>query len=251
AGQFFMIKPCRSSVFLGRPFSAALWEEALKDEEEIRRRRRRGRAYIKYVTSNTVTFLIARRGKGTGEILALRLGDRAELSGPLGNSWTDFLPPVTAPGDKPLALVAGGIGVAPLSALAAELAEDSFDFYLGLRTGFKTMEEKAGLLGPALLNPRKLIIASEDGKEGLRGKIPDFLENGAYRAVFACGPEPMLKAAAAKCRETLTPCYISLERRMACGAGACLGCTVTTTGGNRRCCADGPVFNAEEVIFDE
>jgi NAD(P)H-flavin reductase len=246
-----MIKPCRSSVFLGRPFSAALWEEALKDEEEIRRRRRRGRAYIKYVTSNTVTFLIARRGKGTGEILALRLGDRAELSGPLGNSWTDFLPPVTAPGDKPLALVAGGIGVAPLSALAAELAEDSFDFYLGLRTGFKTMEEKAGLLGPALLNPRKLIIASEDGKEGLRGKIPDFLENGAYRAVFACGPEPMLKAAAAKCRETLTPCYISLERRMACGAGACLGCTVTTTGGNRRCCADGPVFNAEEVIFDE
>jgi NAD(P)H-flavin reductase len=61
----------------------------------------------------------------------------------------------------------------------------------------------------------------------------------------------MLKAVAAKCKATGVPCFISMEKRMACGVGACLGCTVHTVSGNRRCCADGPGFKAEEVIFDE
>jgi NAD(P)H-flavin reductase len=60
----------------------------------------------------------------------------------------------------------------------------------------------------------------------------------------------MLKAVAAKCKAAGTPCFISMERRMACGVGACLGCTVATVKGNRRCCADGPIFNAEEVLFE-
>jgi NAD(P)H-flavin reductase len=59
----------------------------------------------------------------------------------------------------------------------------------------------------------------------------------------------MLRAAAARCREAPVPCRVSLERRMACGVGACLGCTVAAAGGSRRCCADGPIFKAEELAF--
>jgi NAD(P)H-flavin reductase len=60
----------------------------------------------------------------------------------------------------------------------------------------------------------------------------------------------MLKALASLCKTREVPCFISMERHMACGVGACLGCTVRTTQGNRRCCADGPIFRAEEVLFD-
>jgi NAD(P)H-flavin reductase len=142
----------------------------------------------------------------------------------------------------PPALIGGGIGIAPLAAFGAELAPGSFDFYAGFKTGS---------FCPEGLRPRSLVIATEDGSAGLRGRIPDFLEPAAYSAVYACGPEPMLKAVAGACKNAGVPCFISVERRMACGVGACLGCTVGTTGGNRRCCADGPIFRAGEFLFDE
>jgi NAD(P)H-flavin reductase len=155
-------------------------------------------------------------------------------------------------GSGQIALVGGGIGIAPLIALVSELPDEPFDFY----AGFKTMSAKRNnheydwLLGPALSSAGELILATEDGARGKKGRIPDFLDPGKYRAVCACGPEPMLKAVAAKCKAAGTPCFISMERRMACGVGACLGCTVATVKGNRCCCADGPVFNAEEVLFE-
>jgi NAD(P)H-flavin reductase len=253
AGQFFMLKPKRSSVFLGRPFSVALWEPAAEDEHVIRNKVR-GRknpherhVMAKYLNSNTVQFLIARRGKGTEELSNLRTGEKVELTGPLGNAWADFVPA----GEKPIALAGGGIGIAPLRALIAELPEGGFDFYAGFKTGFQDQETKYALLGPALFGANNLLIASEDGKDGVQGLIPDFLETEKYRAVCACGPEPMLKAVAARCKTAGVPCFVSMERRMACGLGACLGCAVSTVHGNRRCCADGPVFNAEELIFNE
>jgi NAD(P)H-flavin reductase len=225
AGQFFMIKPRRSAVFLARPISVAQWQ------------------------NNTLSFLIALRGKGTRELAAMQSGEKAELIGPLGNAWLDFLPSVENGGAQPIALVGGGIGLAPLNALLAVQTKYQFDLYAGLRTGFNNAEEKAALLGAA--GAANIIIATEDGKEGFKGRIPDFLEPEKYAAVCACGPEPMLKAVAAKCKIANVSCFISMERRMACGVGACLGCTVRTVSGNRRCCADGPVFKAEEVIFDE
>jgi len=230
AGQFFMVKPKRSAVFLARPISVARFE------------------------SDTVRFLIARRGGGTLELAALRPGDEAELIGPLGNTWADFLSAVKNGNDKPIALIGGGIGLAPLQALLYEKTEYRFDLYAGFRTGFKNQDEKAALLGPADHKASNIIIATEDGTEGLKGRVPDFLEAGKYAAVCACGPQPMLKAVAAKCAAmgaAGVPCFISMERRMACGTGACLGCTVKTANGNRRCCIDGPIFKAEEVIFDD
>jgi NAD(P)H-flavin reductase len=193
--------------------------------------------------SALVRFLIARRGRGTGELAALGTGEKAELTGPLGNAWADMAAASEQAGPRrPPALIGGGIGTAPLAAFGADLEPGSFDFYAGFRTGS---------FGPEGLQPRSLIIASEDGSAGLRGRIPDFLEPAKYSAVYACGPEPMLKAVAGACKKAGVPCFISVERRMACGAGACLGCTVRTTGGNRRCCADGPIFRAEELLFDE
>jgi NAD(P)H-flavin reductase len=248
-----MVRPARSSVFLGRPISAAKWEQAAEDQNFIRKKLRGKKSpyqrhiTTQYLNNNTVQFLAVRRGAGTRELADLRTGEEAELTGPLGNAWADLLPA----GTKPIALVGGGIGIAPLKALIAEQENGDFDFYAGFRTGFRNLEEKAGLLGPALLGAQNLIIASENGKDGLKGRIPDFLEPAKYRAICACGPEPMLQAVAAKCKAAGVPCFISLERRMACGVGACLGCTVATVNGNRRCCADGPIFPAEEVLFDE
>ena len=228
AGQFFMLKPKRSAVFLGRPVSVALWEPE----------------------SRVIKFLIALRGRGTGELASMRIGEEAELTGPFGNAWTDFLPDTQMSGGKPVALVGGGIGIAPLEALCIERPECHYILYAGFRTGFKNTGDKDPLPMAAWLKGPEIIIATEDGSAGLKGRITDFLEPQRFSAVCACGPEPMLKAVAAKCTGVHVPCFISMERRMACGAGACLGCTIRTVGGNRRCCADGPIFCAGEVIFD-
>jgi NAD(P)H-flavin reductase len=201
--------------------------------------------------SGAVRFLIARRNRGTEELAAMRPGETAELTGPLGNAWGDFFPAIPGGEKKKTALIGGGIGIAPLLALSAELPRFSFDFYAGFKTRLGGGEEEHGLLGPALLNAKETIIAAEDGDEGRKGRIPDFLDPSLYQAVYACGPEPMLKAVTASCGLAGTPCFISMEKHMACGVGACLGCTVRTINGNRRCCAGGPIFRAGEIFFDE
>jgi NAD(P)H-flavin reductase len=225
AGQFFMIKPKRSAVFLGRPISMAIWQP------------------------DTILFLIAKIGRGTAELASMRTGEEVELIGPLGNAWTDFLP-VETNNAKPIALIGGGLGIAPLNALLCEETGHVFDLYAGFKTGFKNMEERTALLGTAI-SAQNIIIASEDGKSGQKGLITDFLVPENYAAVCACGVKSMLKAVAEKCIAKGVPCFISMESRMACGVGACLGCAIKTVNGNRRCCADGPIFRAEEVIFDD
>jgi NAD(P)H-flavin reductase len=227
AGQFFMIKPERSSVFLPRPVS------------------------VESFVGGKLRFLIAVRGKGTRELAAMRAGESAEISGPLGNCWEDFLPRETrGDGATAIALVTGGIGIASLSSLAAAFPNLKFDYYVGVKIGFKNAAEEAAFLGEAAFHHRRLLVASEHGS-GHRGLITNFLEPAEYLLVFACGPQAMLKTVAAMCREAAVPCRVSMERHMACGVGACLGCTVATTGGSRRCCADGPIFKAEELVFDE
>ncbi|MHB9293608.1 dihydroorotate dehydrogenase electron transfer subunit [Hollandina sp. SP2] len=222
AGQFFMLKPQRSSVFLGRPLSVASWKPPDPDQG----------------SAGLVGFSIAKRGKGTRELAALQCGELAELTGPLGNYWGSLDP---EPLQGPIALVGGGIGIAPCAAFAEELPPGTFDFY----GGFKSLP-----FGVEKIPPGSCIIATEDGSQGRQGRILDFLEPARYRRVYACGPEPMLKAVASLCKTLEVPCFISMERHMACGVGACLGCTVRTTQGNRRCCVDGPIFRAEEVRFD-
>ena len=221
-GQFFLIKPRRTGIYLGRPISAAGWKPG-------------GSA------GSILRFLVARRGRGSRELVDLRPGEEAELSGPLGNCWAQAeIPP------GPVALVGGGIGIAPLLAFVPELDARPFDFYAGFRTGSFGLEN----IEARPPGPRSLIIATEDGSRGMKGFITDFFAPSGYSGVFACGPEPMLRVVGDACIACGVPCFISMEKHMACGVGACLGCTVKTTLGNRRCCADGPIFKAEEVCFD-
>ncbi|MDR2135366.1 MAG: dihydroorotate dehydrogenase electron transfer subunit [Treponema sp.] len=232
AGQFFMIRAQRGSPFLPRPISVYRWDGV----------------------SRRLSFLVLKKGRGTGELGQLRAGEGAALTGPLGNRWKDFLPQAiprgetgdgdTPPGEAVLggapALVGGGIGIAPLAALGDELG-GGFDLYAGFRSasfGLESLRDRAA----------SLLVASEDGSEGRRGRIPDFAEYRGRPCVFACGPLPMLRAVAEQCRIAGVPCYVSMERSMACGVGACLGCTVKTAAGNRRCCADGPIFPAADIF---
>ncbi|MDR3161100.1 MAG: dihydroorotate dehydrogenase electron transfer subunit, partial [Spirochaetaceae bacterium] len=227
-GQFFLIKPKRSAVFLGRPISVAAWEPE-----------REG-------------FLIARRGRGTGELDDLYAGEEAELTGPLGNAWGDFPPPVNRESADAgvVALVGGGAGIAPLRFLAAELPPRSFDFYAGFRF-LRGEAEAEEILGPAPRRGRETVVAAEQGGGGRPGRITGFIDPARYAAIYACGPEAMLKALSAAAAAAGRPCFVSLERPMACAVGACLGCTVRTRGGNRRCCTEGPIFDAQELIFDD
>jgi NAD(P)H-flavin reductase len=223
AGQFFLIKPKRSSVLLGRPISVARYD---------------GRA---------VHFLIIRIGSGTQELAETREGEDIFMIGPLGNGWADFLPGVPKNG-KPVALVSGGLGCAPLMCFTEELSRSfpSFHFYAGFPTASPRL---TGMIAALSVPPQKLIVTTDDGTDGEQGFITAVLDAGDYAAVFSCGAPAMLKAVAAVCGKAGTACFVSTENRMACGVGACLGCTVKTIYGNKRCCADGPVFNAGEVIF--
>ncbi len=239
-GQFFMIKPARSSVFLGRPISVFSWSPGSEpgpgaengDNPDPDTSTGSGSGI------GVLGFIIALRGTGSIELSGMQSDEEVELIGPLGNLW----PAVDPYAKKPVALVGGGVGIAPLAFLARQLPPASFDLYAGFRSG------SYGIEG---LGARTLILATEDGCEGCRGRIPDFLEPHHYSAIYACGPDPMIRAVVQACERTGTPCFVSMERHMACGVGACLGCTVRTKNGNRRCCADGPVFDAKELLLDE
>ena len=224
AGQFFMMKPVRSSVFLPRPISIFEYNAQQK----------------------RLKFLIAKRGRGTLELSGLQAGDKVLLTGPAGNAWADFLPE-----NGKAALVGGSVGIAPLSALVGERPGFVFHLFAGFRQGFRGKEEEDLILGSGI-NAKKYVITAEDGRNALIGRITDFLyEPENYDIIFGCGPVQMLNALKKKCAAKNVPCFLSLESRFGCGVGACLGCTIKTVNGNSCCCKHGPIFPAGELIFDE
>jgi NAD(P)H-flavin reductase len=227
-----MIKPVRARAFLGRPVSV--------------------------FSGEPLTFVVAEKGAGTEDICAMRLGEKAELVGPLGNAFADFLP-ARAFGCF-VAVVSGGIGAAPVYAFAGELRRANIAH--AVIAGFKSADmaiwpgeneesgdDENGEYGKSGDCPDGTtpVIVTEDGSLGKKGLVTDFLVPAHYAAVFACGPLPMLRAVHEKCAASGVPCYISMEKRMACGVGVCLGCGINTKQGNRRCCKDGPVFDAENI----
>ena len=127
------------------------------------------------------------------------------------------------------------------------MPENSYDFYAGFKSGSYGLEK---------LKANKLVVTTDDGSCGVKGMIPQVLDaaalkNAGYQVVYSCGPEPLLAYVQEICGEAGIPCYLSMESAMACGMGACLGCTIATTEGNRRCCADGPVFPGEILLFQK
>lgn len=223
AGQFFMLKPERTSVFLCRPISVFEYDRS----------------------QNLIKFLIAKKGLGTEELSQMRPGEKARLTGPLGNTFAEFLNE-----KERIALVGGSAGVAPLAAFVAEQVGRQFHFYAGFKTGFEKKDEESAVLGCAK-NVQKLVVTAEDGKNAINGRIIDVFTPENYDVIFACGSTPMIKALKEKVLIKNVPMFVSMESRMACGTGACLGCTIRTKSTNKRCCADGPIFPAGEIIFDE
>jgi len=206
-------------------------------------------------------------GKGTKLLSQRRAGETLDLIGPLGNGF-DLL----ATSHKPLAtiLIAGGIGVAPLLALAERLVHSpqsivhrkkaKVSIIIGAKTKTHVLCEKEfTAIG------YDVIIATEDGSRGKKGLatdlLKDFLRATSHEprvTIYACGPTGMLKAVAGIAKAHRIPCQVSLEERMACGVGVCLGCPVkiktshkpqVTSHEYKMVCKDGPVFNSEDIAW--
>ncbi len=190
-------------------------------------------------------------GFGTAHMTSLCSGEAVELIGSVGTPWS---PPVAA---RRALLVGGGVGAAPLFMLAEHLeaAGTAVDVVLGAATldslvcheRYRTLLEKDALRG------HSVSCATDDGTFGHAGfctaLVEQALADAAYDYLAVCGPEPMMRIVVGLAKAKGVPCEVSLERRMACGIGACLSCVVETTAGMRRACVDGPVFDAGEVVF--
>jgi len=184
-------------------------------------------------------------GQGTARLASLRAGEQISCLGPLG---TGFLPP--APGAVPL-LVAGGIGIAGLLQQAVHLT--SLGLHARLLFGCRSAEDLPLAEGFEALG-LPVEIATEDGSAGRRGLVTALLEehlDGSAAEVYACGPQPMLRAVARQAAGR-AGCQVAVESPMACGFGVCLGCVVETAKGEGfgryvRACVEGPVFRAEAL----
>jgi dihydroorotate dehydrogenase electron transfer subunit len=192
-----------------------------------------------------ITFLVRPFGRGSAWLSARLPGERLGMLGPLGNSFT-----VPSRAQR-LLMIGGGVGVAPLVMLSDEAAASNLDvvFVMGAAN-------EAGLLAASQLSNRiEYVVATDDGSRGHRGLATDVIGDFVRWAdqIYACGPEPMfrtLRAVAGPLRLNRRPgMQISVERGMACGLGACLGCVVETTRGMIASCVLGPVFDLDEVIL--
>ena len=182
-------------------------------------------------------------GRGTRWLSQCQAGDKLDLLGALGNGYSIH------PDSKNLLLVAGGIGIAPLVFLAQQALKQGHS--VTLLIGAPTARQ----LYPTKLLPAKarLITATEDGTAGKKGMITDILPDFTSGAdqLFACGPLPMYRNMARMPQLKNKPVQISLEVRMGCGLGICYGCTVKTRNGLRQVCKDGPIFNLDDILWDE
>ena len=143
-----------------------------------------------------------------------------------------------------MAIVAGGIGIAPMNYLIKQIKNCEIDLYAGFRDVNYSLDE----LGKYV---KSVYIATESGNKGHKGYITEILQVENYDLVLCCGPEIMMKKVVDMCSEKNINVYVSMEKRMACGIGACLVCTCKTKEGNKRSCKDGPVFNGRDLIFND
>ena len=213
AGQFVEI--ALDGLYLRRPISVCDYEE--------------GRLTLVYKVV----------GKGTDLMSQMAEGTELDVLTGLGNGFD-----VDYECRKPL-LVGGGVGVPPLYRLTRDLIARGKEVSVVL--GFNTESEifyaeRFEALGA------KVIVATADGSVGIKGFVTDAIrESGMeYDYFYSCGPLPMLKAL---CSATTTSGEVSLEERMGCGFGICMGCSIMTANGAKRVCKDGPVFKKEEVIW--
>ena len=219
-GQFVMVK-CGEENLLRRPFSIYKTD----DNKEM------------------FAILYAKVGKGTIWLSEQQANSHFDIFGPLGNGF------VIGPAAKNLLLLAGGMGIAPLNFLAIEAQKKGYS--VTLREGVKTrLHVRKDEDKPAKVTS---ITVTEDGSMGDKGLVIDGLSELLSQAdqIFACGPVGMYQAMAKMPELRNRPVQISLEVRMGCGQGVCYGCTVKTKSGLKQVCTDGPVFNLDDILWDE
>ena len=218
-GQFVMVYPLGKDLLLPRPISICEAE-------------------------GSVLRLVYRvAGKGTAEFSGYTKGTEVRILGPLGNGF----PLEAAKGN--VVLMGGGIGIPPLLQLSKKINAESVTMVAGYRDDKLFLKEDFDRYV-------RTEIATEDGSVGVRGNVLDVMreKNLPCDVIFACGPMPMLRAIKKYAEEKGIKAYISLEERMACGVGACLGCVCKTVNkdshshvNNARVCTEGPVFLSSEV----
>ena len=194
-----------------------------------------------------ISLIVKAIGDGTQALVSLRKGDRLQLVGPLGNGFD-----LEASRDRHCLLVAGGIGIASLLLVARRLVELERD--VTLLYGGRSRSDLVGLEDFKRLGVRCL-VTTEDGSQGRRGRVTLALEealqlSGENFFTYTCGPNPMMEAVSRINLERGIPGQLSVESKMACGFGVCLGCTVLTTNGYRLACTHGPVFSPQEFVWE-
>ncbi|MHB9027151.1 MAG: dihydroorotate dehydrogenase electron transfer subunit [Candidatus Latescibacterota bacterium] len=197
--------------------------------------------------TGTVLLMVGAVGRGTRLLCGMAPGDRLNLIGPLGTAF-DLSPGI----DRTRVLVAGGVGAAPLVFLEERLWKSGTGntvFMMGARNA----EHLMIIDGLVDLNA-KVLFATDDGSWEYHGYVTDLLEEKLPKLnpdiIYACGPHAMLRTVAEIARRAGIPCQVSLEERMACGIGACLGCAIRLADGSMaRACKEGPVFNAEDIAW--
>ena len=192
-------------------------------------------------TADRLTLLVKEAGEGTRELVRMAPGTELDVLSGLGNGF-DFRPEITGP--HPV-LAGGGIGIAPLYGLAKRMLEAGRRPAVVL--GFRSEKDAFYLEEFAALG-LEVQAATEDGSFGTKGFVTDVLSAFSGEIyVLACGPTPMLRAVHG--HPNVTGGQFSFEARMACGFGACVGCSIPTKNGPRRVCKDGPVFRKEEIVW--
>jgi dihydroorotate dehydrogenase electron transfer subunit len=204
------------------------------------------------ISKDTLTILYEVVGKGTALLSGKKAGDAADIIGPLGNGFK-----LRSSGEA--VLIAGGIGVAPIAALAEALIKrkNKVSVIIGAK-------KKSHIMCAAEFRSMgcRVLTVTEDGSIGAKGLVTDvlsgLLKNSRYSSpgtsIYACGPNGMMKAIWTIAKEKDIPCQFSFESHMACGVGVCLGCPIKVRSGlidfeYKMVCKDGPVFNAEEIAW--
>lgn len=228
AGRFFMISPHSDNVYLTdtllkRPF-----------------------AICDITSSDTFACLYMITGRGTKVLSEALPGNNFLVTGPVGNFFKFEK-------GADVALIAGGIGLAPMINAAKKLKEmgSKVTLYYGGRS-------KSDILMYDFLQTicDELIITTDDGTLGIKGNIIVPLKNNIkeYKKIYACGPNRMLQAVTILCSENNVSIDVSLDEQMGCGVGACLGCMITVIENGekvmKRCCVEGPIFDGTKIDWD-
>lgn len=238
-GQFVHMRiPGMPDHILRRPFSVYSWD----------------------AQAGTIDVLYQTVGFGTDHLTTVApgtpYGNAIELVGPIGNVWGPMNPDAGIVSKKAL-IVAGGAGAPAVFELAKQLKDVGREVEVVL--GAASKDALVCLARYEEMLGKPVLAATDDGSFGRAGFCTSLVEEElaknsepgfiAYDYVATCGPAPLMRIVADLAAQAGVYCEVSMERRMACGVGACLSCVVDTVDGKRRACVDGPIFDAKKVIW--